>query len=181
MVGLRLQNFRVRNFRKLNKGNFSYHSARPFLLFLLFLRETNTCRARIELSRRNKGNKGNLCSDARSLSALSAISAGLLVSRAESFLSHRNKGNKGNSLTRPMRSHFCYFWHFCGTFIIPCDWLFHERVFLSHGKNGKNRNLCSALREAFLPFLLFLRDFYYKLLSPGIPLGWRLPLQEFWA
>ena len=109
MVGLRLQNFRVRNFRKLNKGNFSYHSARPFLLFLLFLRETNTCRARIELSRRNKGNKGNLCSDARSLSALSAISAGLLVSRAESFLSHRNKGNKGNSLTRPMRSHFCYF------------------------------------------------------------------------
>ena len=27
------------------------------------------------------------------------------------------------------------------------------------------------LGEAFLLFLLFLRDFYYKLLSPGIPLG----------
>ena len=41
-----------------NKGN-SLTLAKSFLLFLLFLRETNTCRARIELSRRNKGNKGN--------------------------------------------------------------------------------------------------------------------------
>ncbi|MDY6297427.1 MAG: hypothetical protein SPL50_03955, partial [Alloprevotella sp.] len=31
------------------------------------------------------GNKGNLCSDTRSLSAISAISAGLLISHTESI------------------------------------------------------------------------------------------------
>ena len=52
----------------------------------------------------------------------------------------------------PRRSTFCYFCHFCGTISISCGKfllsrshrLFHERVFLSHGKNG---NLYSALRS----------------------------------
>ena len=41
---------------------------------------------RIELSRRNKRNKGNLCSDARSLSAISAISAGLKTCQLVGFV-----------------------------------------------------------------------------------------------
>ena len=50
--------------------------------------------------RRNKGNKGNLCSDTRSLSAISAISAGLKTCQLVGFvlLSQRNEGNKGNLL-----------------------------------------------------------------------------------
>jgi len=55
------------------------------------------------------------------LSAISAISAGQLLPHADSILlSHRNEGNNGNSLTRPMRSPFCYFCYFCGTIITPC-------------------------------------------------------------
>ena len=93
---------------KTDSGGFKIRSkAKSFLVFLPFLRETNTCRARMELSRRNKGNKGNLCSDARSLSAISAISAGhyylmrieLLLSRSHRlcrFARRRNKGKNGN-------------------------------------------------------------------------------------
>ena len=47
----------------------------------------------------------------------------------------------------PSAKHFLLFLLFLRDFIIPCDWLFHERVFLSHGKNGKNGNLYSVLRS----------------------------------
>ena len=59
------------------------------------------------------------------LSAISAISAGhYYLMRIVVLLSHGNKRNKGNSLTRPMRSPFCYFCHFCGTISISCGKFF---------------------------------------------------------
>ena len=51
------------------------------------------------------------------LSAISALSAGLLVSHAESFLSHGNKRNKGNLVTLTLRTPFCPFCSFCGTLL----------------------------------------------------------------
>jgi len=57
------------------------------------------------------------------------------------FARRRNKGNSRNYSYSPPRSSFC---PFCGTFIIPCDWLFHERVFLSHGKKEQKSLLRTA-------------------------------------
>ena len=71
--------------------------------------------------------------------ALSAISAGLLVSHAESFLSRRNKRNQGN-LNPPRRSTFCYFCHFCGTISISCGKFLLSRFLLSRRNKGNSRN-----------------------------------------
>ena len=78
------------------------------------------------------------------------------------FACRRNKGNKGNSLTRPMRSHFCYFCYFCGTL------LSHAESFYCPAVIGFAASLVEEIkeikeifvptREAFLLFLLFLRD-----------------------
>ena len=78
------------------------------------------------------------------LSAISALSVGLLVSHAESFLSHGNNGNNGNSLTRPMRSHFCYFCSFCGTLLSHADSVLLSQFLLSRRNKG---NLCSDTRS----------------------------------
>ena len=85
------------------------------------------------------------------LSAISAISAGLLVSHAESFLSRRNEGNQGN-LHPPWRSSFCYFCYFCGTISISCGKFFVPQ------KSRKSRKSSSPSAKPFLLFLLFLRD-----------------------
>ena len=71
------------------------------------------------ISRRNKGNQGNLYSALReALSVISVISVGLLLYHADSILlSHGNKGNSRNYSYLPPRSSFC---PFCGTIIISC-------------------------------------------------------------
>jgi len=74
-------------------------AAKPMTAGLLVSHADSVLLSRFLLSRRNKRNKGNLCSDARSLSAISAISAGRLLPHADSsLLSRKNKGNKGNLL-----------------------------------------------------------------------------------
>ena len=72
------------------------------------------------------------------------------------FFVPRKERKERKSLLRTAEP-FCHFCHFfdersgkaddCGTFIISCGWLFHERVFLSRRKSRKNGNLYSALRS----------------------------------
>ena len=107
---------------KTDSGGFKIRSkAKSLLLFLPFLRETNTCRARIELSHGNKRNKGNLHPPLRSRFCYFCPFCGTIsISCGKFLLSHGNKRNQGN-LHPPLRSSFCYFCHFCGTLLSHAD------------------------------------------------------------
>ena len=92
---------------------------------------------------------------------------GTLLSHADSiFIVPQSSAFPRKSIFVPQRERksllrtaepFCHFCHFCGTFIIPCGWLFHERVFLSHEKNG---NLCSALRSLSVISVISVGHYY---------------------
>ncbi len=53
---------------------------------------------------------------------------------------------KNGKIPQPHAEPFCNFRHFCGTIIIIVSF------FMSHGKNGKNGNICFAPSKAFLSF-----------------------------
>ena len=104
------------------------------------------------------------------LSVLSAISAGRLLSHADSvllsrfllsrfLLSRRNKGNSRNYSYRPPRSSFC---SFCGTLLSHAHSIFCPAVIgfaASLVEEIKEiKEIFVPTREAFLLFLLFLRD-----------------------
>ena len=138
-----------------NKGNLLAHSAKHFLLFLLFLRDDyyfvrivffcpteikEITEIKVTLTRRS-----TFCYFCHFCGTI-IISCGknfycpTVIGFAASLVEEIKEIKEIFLL--PRRSHFCYFCYFCGTL------LSYAESFLSHGKNGKNGNLYSALREA---------------------------------